>query len=49
LYSSKNIIRIIESRGMGWVRHAARRERNGTHAGFGGKTRRKETIMKTQM
>jgi hypothetical protein len=34
LYCSPSIIRIIESRRMGWAGHVARMGRRGTHIGF---------------
>ena len=47
LYSSPNIIRVIESKTMRWAGHVARMGENCTQ-GFGGETWGKETIWKTQ-
>jgi hypothetical protein len=48
LYSSQNVIRMIESRRMRWVRHVTRMGVRRMHRGFGGKDRRKETTGKTK-
>jgi hypothetical protein len=45
LYSSPSIIRMIKSRRIRWAEHITRIGRRGMHIGFGGKARRKETLL----
>jgi hypothetical protein len=47
LYSSPDIIKQMNSRGMRWAGHVARMGEESVQ-GFGGKTRRKETTWKTK-